>query len=747
MTAFNGIDYLFVYGSDQSQPDPKSVFAVPVTPTGAVGTSFVVALPRVAWWGANIFPFGVVANGNAFLTLIRQLRGAVSGVDTSYRIATEAADHTFTLGAERYLPGGPNSTASAPTDLGVTPLALNGQFVIARTKSTGQTELIYPSADPNLEDVTHPLALGLPLTSAPSVSSDSQSSDGTRLLFASGAQAVRLDASLRAIDAPPAELVKALHQQFMPSFAFAGHHYLAAWAEGGFDTSRGIRKIFGRRLSASGALLDSAHVQLTSGLNENVDPLVVGNPAFFATVTNDYFVDSSVLSNVTSPVLTTASAPLLSEPEGIAVTADGTSLTAAFYDHDGYSLKLRRLDETGTWGEAVRVTDSSVDSNSRIAVVFGGGQYVVLWTSAGDPGQRVVYGARVSSALVQLDDPPKELLRFNCPDPGRTYDSGLQLIASGDHLLFSWSDINDGVEGLHIARLSNGLQLLDAHGVLVATQPFEQTLVSTRRVALGWDGSNDWVVWRDNEGGARPGLATLRGRRFLDALSPVDDRSFVITNDLDELSKVTLAVGDGGRSLVGYTSLSSNQSYRVQARFLSSAPFADAVPCSDASQCQNGACTTGLCSSVGGAGGMARAALARAALAPRVRAAQSVGAPVRVIRTAGACPWATRVAAQRGMQEALPRVMQAAAAKRPVTRTQGVRVALRAQQRATGASARIIMGAACASPLLTRRAQASPRSWAYWARSAGCGAAAAVAAPRRNAISAKHRPTNVGCAA
>jgi len=207
-----------------------------------------------------------------------------------------------------------------------------------------------------------------------------------------------------------------------------------------------------------------------------------------------------------------------------------------------------------------------------------------------------------------LDDPPKELLRFNCPDfpnvPGRTYDIGLQLIASGDHFLFAWSDVNNGTEGLHIARLSNTLGLLDAGGVLVATQPFQQTLVTTRRVALGWDGSLAWVVWRDNEGDARPGLASLRGRRFADTLDPIDADSFLISNDLYELSKVTLAVGNGGRSLVGYTRyVPSEYSYRVHARFLSSAPFSDAVPCNDASQCENGFCTAGLCSSIPGTGG------------------------------------------------------------------------------------------------------------------------------------------------
>ena len=82
---------------------------------------------------------------------------------------------------------------------------------------------------------------------------------------------------------------------------------------------------------------------------------------------------------------------------------------------------------------------------------------------------------------------------------------------------------------------------------------------------------------------ARPVPTSLRGGRFTDALVPIDSESFPISNDLDELSQLTLVHGAGDSSLVGYTRyLASDGSFRVRARFLSSTAFADGVACNDA---------------------------------------------------------------------------------------------------------------------------------------------------------------------
>ncbi|MEI9937877.1 MAG: hypothetical protein WDO69_11725 [Pseudomonadota bacterium] len=583
--AFNGIDFLAIYAfRPLFGPTIQGVKALgfPITPAGAVATPIVIATPRIQTGETYVELGGVVANGSSFLALIGQQRTFSEGRDFSYRIVTEGADHTFTLAPERYLPGGPLNDPSAPSDQAATPLALNGHFVIARRPSSGPMQLISPSADLAVPDASQTLLDAIPggSTSAlpePNVSTDSQGSDGKRLLFVSGSRGVRFDATLHAIDSPPAIIMPALHGQFMPSFAFAGQQYLAAWTEGIVDTTvPGVagQQIRAERLSSTGALLDPASWSLTASNDPHTDPILTANSSFFAGMWDD---DSSGLATLTTdgpPILTKIDTPYtLGKVWGVAT--DGVHVVATYVD--GHAMGISQLKSDGTWWNNIDI-GLETDASTSPAIAFNGGQYAVVWTSPGNAGERVVYGGRLGagSELTLLEE-SKELFRFPCADipgaVGHTADGGLELIASGDHFLLAWTDVSGSVEEVRVARLSSSLTLLDAGGVLVATQPFPAYAFTKRRVALGWDGGTNWVVWRDGEGGARRPYASLRGRRFSDALAPIDADSFLISNDLDEMSNLTLAVGSGGRSLVGYTRYSpSEHSYRIRARFLSAAP-------------------------------------------------------------------------------------------------------------------------------------------------------------------------------
>jgi hypothetical protein len=615
--AFNGIDYLVTYSINSFLAPPSygsPVLGFPITPAGAAGPPITIASPAVPARG-NLGPSGLVANGSAFLSLFSQPRKAGSGYEYSYRIVTEAADHSFALGAQRYLPGGPIADASAASDRQATALALNGHFALTRLRSAGPMELVYPSSEPTLPDVTQALAGALPGGAdvnaiLPMVSTDSQNSDGKRLLFASNARAVRFDDTLKSIDDPPAALLSSLHVQHMPSFAFAGHQFLATWTEtipNGLGYSGGDAvQVFAQHLSTTATILDAASLRLSPAGQERNDSLITANPSWFATVWNRNYGDGARLTTAEPPLLTAFPPPsTLAKVWGIGT--DGVHLVTAFDNH--YDIALTQLDGPATWSNAVTVAFGIADRTTTPPVIaFNAGKYAVVWTVAGAPGERLIYGARVSAGLELLDDPPKELLRFSSPDiagqPGYPADCGLELIASGDYFVLAWATVTGSTEELRIARLSGTLALLDPGGVLVSTQPFPPSALTTRRVALGWDGSYDWVVWSDGEGGTRRPFASLRGRRFSNDLAPADAQPFLISSDLHEMSKVTLAVGEGGRSLVGYTRyLPSDHSYRVRARFLSSAPFIEGVPCSNAGQCESGFCVTGLCSAVSAAGG------------------------------------------------------------------------------------------------------------------------------------------------
>ena len=621
--AFNGIDYLVLYAfypDNQVDQALAQVSGFPITPGGAVASPILIAKPRVPNW-ARVSSTGIVANGSAFLTLLRQSRASGSEADFTYRIALEQSNHTFTFEAERNLPG--VVTPDTPTDRQVTPLALNGHFVIARLPYTltGPMQLIYPSSDPALPDAWQPLPGALPggtdfLAVLPQVSTDSQNSDGKRLLFASNAQAVRFDDTLHLIDDPSAALLSSLRGQFMPSFAFNGQQFLATWTEtilNALGTNQDSPQIYGQHLSSTGSPLDQASFRLSPAGQSHRDGLFTANPAQFAGVWFDFYADGGAATLTTDepPVLTSFALPSpRARPSGI--STDGVHSIVAVADAP--DIQVGQFGSGGSWSPTLNI-EAVADSTATAPVLaFNAGQYTMLWTGADEPGKRAIYGVRFSASLALLDNPPKKkLLQFSAPDlaghPGLSGDCGLELIASGDHFLFAWADVVGNVEELRVARLSKTLALLDPSGVLVATQAYPPPAFSTRRVALGWDGSYDWVVWTDAEGGARRPFASLRARRFSDNLEPADADPVLISNDLDELSKVTLAVGAEGSSLVGYTRYSpSEDSYRVRARFLSVAPFADGLPCSSAAQCQGGFCVASLCSAVSGPGGSAGSA-------------------------------------------------------------------------------------------------------------------------------------------
>ena len=593
--AFNGIDYLVVYGFvpfDDSIATGMQVKGFPITLGGEAAPAIDIAKTGSVFVG----PTSVAANGSTFLTLLNQGRPSGAVYDATYRVVTESPAHAFAVSDERLLPLSPVSQIN-PSFLQPTAFTLNGHFAAARSTSNGNIELIFPSSDPTVLDTTKPLgALPNAMVAA---------SNGTRLVVGAGALGVRFDETLLAIDDPPAALFSSTHGQFTPSFAFSGQRYLAAWTAGVTDLPayRGtnVPEIFAQHLSNHGAILDPASTQLSSSLVSAIDPFVIGNPSFFAA--SWYLVTTAAATLTTDePPVLTAFGPPTSSSAKLGIATDGMHSVIASLSSN---LELAQFGSAGTWSVPETIPSTADPTSTAPVLAFNGGQYAVLWTAAGNTGERVIYGARVSSGLTLIDPAARELLRFSAPDVnGRSADCGVEVIASGDHFLLAWADVAGDVEELRIARLSSTLAVLDPGGVLVSTQPFPPIGLTSRRVALGWDGSNDWVVWNDGGGGTRRPFASLRGRRFSDSLAPLDLESFLISSDLDEVSKVTLAVGDEGRVLVGYTQfLQRDDSYRVRARFLSSAPFVDGSPCHDAGQCQNGSCVAGLCSTVSGSGG------------------------------------------------------------------------------------------------------------------------------------------------
>jgi hypothetical protein len=625
--AFNGIDYLAVYGFVTSAPEPqKPTFGFPITPPGTQGTPILIANPQAPDGPFGVEPVSVAANGNAFLTVLSQGRADTFPRDYSYRIATEATDHVFTPAAERYFP-------QSDYDSNAQAIALNGQFTIVYV-SNG-LKLLQPGADPALPDSIQALVANFPFSDGGSrlMVEDGQGGSAKHLLLASQAgQAQRFDQSFQAIDAKAALTIPRPREQHFPSFAFDGQRFLAAWGE--------HNQIRAQHLSANGAVLDDESLILSNLPSELHAPrifreprLVANSKGFAALFDTGQWV---TLSNTEPPVHTSFDETNWLRRDTRGIATDGERYLVAATSDGELDVVLPDMGAGGKPSYALlRRAIPANPTPTGAAIAFNANQYVVLWTGAGNSDERVVYGIRVTpnptntppsfggSGSISIDQEPKELLRFRSPTiPGNSSpaDTGVEVIRVDDHFLVAWQSVTNDVQELRVARLSATLDLLDPGGVLLATQPFpplalsrwraapsQSSVLTGRRMALGWDGSSGWVVWADGEGGSRAPFGSLRGRRFSGTLEPLDEAPFLIASDLDEFSKITLAVGSEGRSLVGYTRYrSSDSAYRVYARFLSSAPFVGGSPCSAAEQCASGSCVASVCGP--GNGGVAGSA-------------------------------------------------------------------------------------------------------------------------------------------
>jgi len=603
--AFNGIDYLVMF--DCVQYYQKGVLGYVVSPAGDVGPSaMLISQPMVPYKGVKFVNIAGNSNGT-FLVVLAQDKSSGPEHAITYRRLSETAQHVFSYGTEQTMPGEMVLNDGLPSDSSVSVAEFGSDFALTRTRSTGVLDLVRPNVNGSGVVTTQLLA---PLSGSAYLFPDDQFAGATRLMMITSAGITRLTSSAAQIDVPPASVFPSKQRgQYAASLAFDGLNYLASWTEAMLTvpawSTGNAPQIFGHRLSATGALLDSSSFGISPVTDVAVTPLVAANPNQFSAAWNsatNFLTGAATITDVNPPVLARYPSPG-STPLEFGLATDGSKTTVAW--STSTAVFTAQLGSTGTWSTPLTIGSLADATATAPALVFNTGKYLVLWTAAANSAERALYATRVSTANTPLDLAPKEVLRFASPAVSdASVDTGIEAVACGDHFVVAWTTIVGPSEELRIARVSDTLTLLDPGGILVGSQAYPVVGATSHRFALGWDGSNVWVVWRDNEGGARRPSAGLRGRRFSETLAAVDSDSFSIATDLDEYSKVTLAHGAADSSMVGYTRyLASAGSFRARARFLSASSFADGMPCTSASQCQSGVCSSGACWTATGSGG------------------------------------------------------------------------------------------------------------------------------------------------
>jgi hypothetical protein len=164
------------------------------------------------------------------------------------------------------------------------------------------------------------------------------------------------------------------------------------------------------------------------------------------------------------------------------------------------------------------------------AIAFEGAEYAVTWTDQGAPTNDIVM-ARVSTAGVVLDSPPIAV----------STAAGTQqnpAACSGPDFLFAWTDNRNAVTAgdIYAARALSDGTVSDPSGIPVSTSANRQ-----RTPSAAFDGTNFLVVWSDDRGDA---LGDIYGVR-VNGTGTVLDPSGIAISTAQDMQRNPTAAFDG----------------------------------------------------------------------------------------------------------------------------------------------------------------------------------------------------------
>lgn len=344
--------------------------------------------------------------------------------------------------------------------------------------------------------------------------------------------ALRLDADGSPLDAAPTVVTSAPFHQVEPRVAWNGSEWLVVWTSRRATASATTRGIYGARVSASGALLDSTPILIEDddGADEHT-PAVASDGSSWAVLYQDLEAGQSGLF-------------------GAVVAADG-------------SVPVHKVIGTSTVGVYL-------PTNARVA--FAGDRYLVVsehYTPGGVSGQAYdVHGRFFGSSL----DP----LGGEFPiDTGIGSQVKAWVGASSAQFFVAWNFQGNAVEGTPIAL--DGSVLVPGGTTIHAAPDASQPRV-------GWDGSR-WVVAIDGAvGPIRAAYVDAAGQVAPGSPFVLEDNTVGAPQIID--SVVAGGAGATGRALVVWTD-SRTEASDLVGRVLDSGAIGASFPVSLSASAQH----------------------------------------------------------------------------------------------------------------------------------------------------------------
>lgn len=254
----------------------------------------------------------------------------------------------------------------------------------------------------------------------------------------------------------------------IPAVAFNGSEYLVAWQD---RRNSSDIDIYGARLNASGVVLDSSGIAISTASANQRHPAIISDGT-------DYFV---VWQDERSGV-----------PDicGARVTQTGVVL-----DPNGIPIC------------------STTHTQKYPAAAFDGTNYLVVWQDARDTtsSQCDIYGARVSVNGIVIDTDGIAISDYTLDQllPSVDFD--------GTNFLIVWEDRRSPARDIYGTRMDTAGVVLEPNGIAISADPMSPECSP----AVAFDGTNYLVVWEDDRNGTYPDIYGARvdqGGVVLDAL-------------------------------------------------------------------------------------------------------------------------------------------------------------------------------------------------------------------------------------
>jgi VCBS repeat-containing protein len=330
----------------------------------------------------------------------------------------------------------------------------------------------------------------------------------------SGAVELRVPAELLASSAFPTLLAPTVSPEFgldtpvtdpgggaqtAPAIASNGSGYLAVWA----DDRAGDVDIYGARVSAAGAVLDTTGIAISTALNAQQAPAVAFDGTNYFVVWSDGRRGSG--TDIYGARVSQAGAVLDAEGTGVststafnllknnpALVFDGTNYLVIWEEQTSFTaptnLFAAFMSPTGT-PVGTTITVSTATGNQREAsLAFDGTNFLAAWQDERAGGPADIYAARISQAGSVLD-----ITGF--PVSARA-DAELNpaIQFNGTSYFVVWEDYRNAASGadLYGARVSPAGSVQDPLGL-----PLIQAAAAQSRPALVRLGTGYLLAWQD----------------------------------------------------------------------------------------------------------------------------------------------------------------------------------------------------------------------------------------------------------